>query len=99
MKGKRRKGEGYTTPGFLRCVENASDQSVGNVQLSRLNEAANWREHIGQEIQEWIRANAEAMFAGWVLECRRADREAVDEAASFIPSCQAEGQPVERRVS
>lgn len=62
---------GYDTAGFLDYVETASDRGVGNIQLGRLNEAANLRRRIGQDLQAWVRVEAEARFAGWVIERRR----------------------------
>lgn len=68
MKGASTPRRNYGTAGFLGYVEQASEVSLGNVQLSRLAEAANIRGRIAGEIEDWVRAQAEALVAGWMLE-------------------------------
>ena len=59
--------------GLLNYMEfEASDRGVGSIQLHKLNEAANLRDRIRGEIEEWARLRAEAMFAQWVLDRRKA---------------------------
>jgi hypothetical protein len=74
MRGSRMAG--YSTAGFLHYVEGASDRGLGDIELSRLNEAANIRDRIADDIQDWVRANAEALHVGWVRRRRQEEQKA-----------------------
>lgn len=85
MKGKRRSAPCDST-GLLAYLETASDRGVGQIQLNKLNEAANIRSRILADLQEWVRASAEVLYMDWVMKRRQ---DARLEALTVVP----EGEP------
>ena len=70
MKGSRRIAP-PSQAGLLDYVE-SSGRAAGAIQLDRLNTMANIRDRIAGEIEEWVKARAEMLFASWVIERRQA---------------------------
>jgi len=69
--------EAYTTDGLLSYIEGTADRGLDNVELNRLGEAANIRRRIMEDIQDWVRVNAEAMYANFVRGRRQQLRQAL----------------------
>lgn len=60
-----------------------SRQSLQEFKLNRLNRAANLRKHAAEIFDEWIKAEAEALHAQWLIEHPQDERAAELQQRTF----------------
>lgn len=101
---------GVTRPP-LEYLASCSKVALESFELSRLNEASNYRKEVQQILQGWIDTEVDARLARWILESKQAQARDGFQAAmaqpaplkqldlSFLPANGAEGSSGEAAVA
>lgn len=70
--GKNRNPAELSFPQMIRAYD--SKIGLDNIWLRKLETAANLRQRTADDLEEWVNAQAEALFTRWVIERRQPAR-------------------------